>query len=157
MLPPPKQPPGRAPARGQITWVGLLLLALLAGGAYLAWTWVPVYLVRFQVRQTVKEYMNRAVKDRNDDQLKSDLSRTLAALHDQTWLDQAGRPYEAPLVNVEPHAIVWERSEGPPPMLHVRVEYVHWVRYPFLQRVVQHPVVVEDDNDLTPPVWGASN
>ena len=57
MLRPPPYPSPRG-SRGQITWVTASFLALLASAGYLAWVWIPVYVVDFESKQVVRDYMH---------------------------------------------------------------------------------------------------
>ena len=63
---------------GQITWVGAVLLLALAGGAYAAVVFVPVYLLHYEGLQVVRDYGNRAVRDQDDGQLGGDDQARLA-------------------------------------------------------------------------------
>ena len=59
--------------RGGISWVTLLLLVLVVGGAYLAWIWVPLYFDHYTVKQVVRDYMNQAIKNPDDEALRRDM------------------------------------------------------------------------------------
>lgn len=144
-------------ARGQITWVTAAILAALVGGSYLAWVWVPVYIVDFQARQVVRDFMNRAVKNRNDAQLRADLVRSLARLGTDVVVGERGELEEVPAVAVAPADLVWERdTSGPAPVLHVAFDYVRVVELPLLDRSVEKTFSVEFTQDISIPDWGPS-
>ncbi len=119
MVPLPKS--SRPSPRGAVTWVGLLLLVLLAGGAYLAWTWVPVYVIHYEARQVVRDFGNQAVKNPNDAAAGGghgdEAPRRLGP-----WPDgPRGRRAPRPVVDLRPQDVTWERVE--PASLHVAFEY----------------------------------
>ena len=144
-------------ARGQITWVTAAILAALLGGGYLAWVWVPVYIVDFQARQVVRDFMNRAVKDRNDDRLRADMIRRLEMLATDQVVDERGEPATVPAVALAPGDVVWERdTSGPAPTLHVAFEYVRVVELPYLDRTVEKSFTVDFTQDISIPDWGPS-
>ena len=97
-------------ARGGISWVTAFFLALLVGAAYLAWTWGPVYVVHYEVKQVVRDYMNQAVKEPNDDQLVQDMLHKLRVLDQIEMPDENGRLVAVPTVRVSPDAVTWERD-----------------------------------------------
>lgn len=143
--------------RGQFSWVTLVLLAALVGGAYLAVVWVPVYVVHFEVRQVVRAHINRAVKDRNDEQIIKALCLRLAALDSTPSVDASGRAVKVPTVEVSPGDVTWERdTSSTPPMLHVAFEYVRVVTYPFIDRTEEHVMSVDFNEDIAIPNWGPS-
>jgi hypothetical protein len=138
-----------------VTWVGLLLLVLLVGGGYLAWVWVPPYLLHFEVKQVVHDYMNRAVHERNDTQLVANMTAKIAALAQVDGFDAFGRPARVPAVVVDPSSVTWERdADASPPTLHVAFEYEMAVTYPFLETRASRVFTVDLENDLTRPDWG---
>jgi hypothetical protein len=142
-------------ARGQITWVGLLLLVLLVGGGYLAWVWGPVYVLHYEVKQVVRDYMNQAVRDRNDVQLVENMTRKLASLAQVDGVDAYGRPARLPAVALVPADVTWERNaDARPPTLHVAFDYERTVTYPFLETTASRVLSVQLDNDLSTPDWG---
>ena len=51
---------GKAATLGQVA---------LAGGIYLGWTWIPVFIVHYEVKQVVRNFGSLAVKNRDDAQL----------------------------------------------------------------------------------------
>jgi hypothetical protein len=93
MLPPPFDParasgaprPGgarsglRRSERGEITWVTLLLLVGLAAAGY-GCRCGPVYVVHYEVKQVVREFINQAVRNPNDGELVGKMVHKL-----ETW------------------------------------------------------------------------
>jgi len=141
--------------RGQFSWVTLVLVVGLAAAVYLGAVWAPFYILHYEVKQTTRDYMNRAVKNRDDAGLVGQLSSRLAALDTTEEIGDDGRKSKVPTVQVAPEDITWERdTSSQPPMLHVAFEYVRMVRYPWLERVDEHRLTVELDLDLTVPNWG---
>jgi hypothetical protein len=141
--------------RGQFSWVSLLLLAALVGGGYMAVVWVPIYVVHYEVKQTVRDFMNRAVKNQNDAWLVTGLCQRLADLDSTEEVDERGRKTRVPSVVLEPRDVTWERDTTvTPPMLHVAFDYVRVVKYPWLERTEEKTLSVDFTQDLAIPVWG---
>jgi hypothetical protein len=145
----------RRPERGQVSWVSMVLLAILVSAVYLGVVWIPVYLVHYEVKQTVHDYMNRAVKDRDDAKLVKELCQRLAALDEAVEVGEDGRTYRTPTVEVTPDQVTWERdTSASPPMLHVTFEYVRVVKYPWLNREQERVMTVDFTEDIAIPNWG---
>jgi len=141
--------------RGQVSWVSLVLLLTVVGSVYLGKVWIPVYLVHYEVKHTVREYINRAVKTRNDEELVKNLCQQLAALDTTEEEGEDGRIRRVPSVVVQPSDVTWERdATGPALMLHVAFEYVRVVRYPWLNREQEHLLSVDLTEDISVPIWG---
>jgi hypothetical protein len=144
----------RAP-RGQISWVTLLLIVLVVVGAYLAWVWVPVYYENYAVKQVVRDYMNQAIKNPNDEGLRSNMVLKIRSLAEVEGVDRWGRPARLPAVPLEDRDVRWERdTRSQPVMLHVSFDYVREVNLPLLDRVVSKTFSVDLTSDLTIPNWG---
>lgn len=140
--------------RGSISWVTLLIVTSLVVGAYLAVVWVPIYLVHHEVKQVVRNYVNLAVKDRNDEALVADMCRKLRSLDDVEGVDETGAPAKVPAVNVWPQDVTWERDTSVrPPTLRVAFEYVRVVRYPFLDRTEEKVLSVDYTDEIGIPQW----
>jgi hypothetical protein len=167
MIGPPLEParrsgalPGRPGSarrgeRGGISWVSLLLLALVVGGAYLTWVWAPLYFENYTVKQTVRDYMNQAVKNPDDESLRRNLVLKIRSLDGRDVVDEYGRKTRVPSVALEERDVIWERdTRSQPPMLRVAFEYARDVEYPWLDRTETKVFVVDLSNDLTPPDWG---
>ncbi len=141
--------------RGGVTWVSLLLLVLVVGGAYLAWVWAPIYLENYEVKQVVRDYMNQAIKNRDDEALRRNMVLKIRSLDQKSVLDEYGRTIRVPTVPLEERDVAWERDAGSqPPMLRVSFEYAREVAYPVLDRTTTKVFVVDLSNELTVPDWG---
>lgn len=144
----------RAP-RGQITWVTLVLLVLLGASGYLGWVWGPVYFENYAVKQVVRDYMNRAIRDRDDATLRRNMVHKIRSLSQVDAVDPHGRPVRLPAVALEERDVSWERdAQSQPPMLRVSFEYVREVPLPLLDRTATKVFLVELSNDLAPADWG---
>jgi hypothetical protein len=142
--------------RGQFSWVTLLLLVSFVSAVYLAVVWVPIYVLHYEVKQTVRDYMNRAVKNADDTFLVNNMCLRLASLDTTEEVGEDGRKVRTPTVVVEPHEVTWERdASSRPPMLHVAFEYVRVVKYPLLDRTVEKVLAVDFTEDISVPTWGS--
>jgi len=150
--------PPRRYERGGVSWVTLLILVALIGGVYLVIAWAPIYVVHYEVKQTVRQYMNQAVKDQDDESLVRNLCLKLRSLDSTTVVGESGKPELVPSVVVAPEDVTWERDrQSTPPMLHVAFEYKRQVRYPFLSDAPREWIGrIDFSNDLTLPDWGPS-
>lgn len=141
--------------RGEITWVGLILLAAAVAGGYLAWVWFPVYFENYAVKQVVRDYMNQAIKNSDDDGLRRNMVLKLRSLAELEAVDEEGRPVKVPAVVVDEGRVVWERhAESQPPMLRVAFEYEREVALPVLERTTTKVFSVDLTNELSRPDWG---
>jgi len=151
----PPQSPAARPARGAVSWVSLLLLVLVVGGGYLAWTWGPVYLLQIEVRQVVRDYMNQAIKNPNDAVLVEKMLHKLRTLDEQEVPDESGELVTVATVQVEAADVTWERDmDSEPPMLHVAFTYTRAVPYPLLARWTEKTLSVDVTQDLAKADWG---
>lgn len=151
----PTSSPFHRHQRGGISWVTALLLALLVGGGYLAWTYFPVYVLHYEVKQVVHDYANQAVKNSNDAELVANMVHKLATLDTQAQLDDRGQVVQVPTVQVEGRDVTWERdTSSAPPILHVQFDYTRTIEYPLLHRWTEKTLHVDITNDLTRPDWG---
>jgi len=142
-------------ARGAISWVTFLLLLLLAGAGYLAWMWGPVFLVHFEVKQVVRDYMHQAVKEPNDQQLVQAMIHKLQVLDDIEVPDDSGVLTAVATVQLDPEDVTWQRdAAATPPMLHVAFDYTRWVRFPLMARWTAKTLSVDLTEDLARPDWG---
>src|SRR5690349_14619285 len=123
----------RRTERGAVSWVSLVLLAVLVGGGYLAWVWVPLYYDNYAVRQVVADYMNQAVKSRDDADLRARLVQSLEQVAVIDGVDAAGRPAKLPAISVDERDIAWDRDDATR-TLHVSFGYARQVVYPYLGR-----------------------
>jgi hypothetical protein len=151
---------GRSPllaGRGAITWVTAVLLLALAAGAYLAWVWGPVYVVHYEVAQVVQDYMNQAVKNRDDSDLVEKMCQKIRALHTEERAGVDGRPERVPAVEVRPGDVSWERDlAATPKMLRVSFAYTRTIEYPWIGQAVEKTFEIRREGDLTVPDWGPS-
>lgn len=154
--PPPSSSLARL-ARGGASWVSVLLILLLVGGGYLGWTYLPVYWLHMEVKQSVRRFMNEAVKNPNDAALVARMIHKLRTLDKQEVLGTDGRPVEVPTVDVEAQDVTWERdTTSTPPTLHVAFEYTRTVTYPLLGRSTEQTLSVDLTEDIDVPDWGPS-
>ncbi|HTN54198.1 MAG TPA: hypothetical protein VML50_17445 [Anaeromyxobacter sp.] len=148
-------PPGALPrARGSVNWVTLLMVSVLVGGGYLGWVYVPLYLAHFEVKQVVREYMNQAIKDPNDDRLRDNMVAKLKILDTVVVTGQDGKPEKVPAVDVRAEDVVWEREpDATPPTLRVAFQYVRTVEFPFLDRRTEKVFTIDLTQDVSVPNW----
>jgi hypothetical protein len=140
--------------RGQFSWVTAVLLIGLVVGGYLAVVWGPVYWLHTEVKQVVRQSVNRAVHDRNDEKLVRELCEKLKTLDQVPGEDEAGRPASVPAIQVQPSEVTWERDlEAKPIVLHVAFEYVRVVRYPLLDRTVEKTLAIDLTENIEVPKW----
>lgn len=134
--------------------LSVLLLLALAIVAYLGWVWVPIYSEAYEVKQTTRGFMNRAVKNPHDDELVEGLSKKLEALHRVRTIDEEGRATDEPAVVVPVEDIHWVRdTDSRPPILRVSFSYERQVTYPWIGKTVTKIFEVRLENDLTVPIW----
>ncbi|HVO18530.1 MAG TPA: hypothetical protein VMU15_04695 [Anaeromyxobacter sp.] len=133
----------------------LALLAILAGGGYAAWMWLPVYLVHIEVKTVVRDYMNRAVHELDDAKLVEDMLHKLRTLDEQEAPGEDGAPARFPTVQVAREDVTWERDlSATPPSLHVAFGYTRPVAYPLVGRWTAATLWVDLTSDLSRPDWG---
>ncbi len=144
----------RAP-RGAISWVTLLLIAAVVVAGYLLWVWAPIYYENYGVKQVVRDYMNQAVKNPDDEGLRRNMVGKIRSLVYVDALDAWGRPTQVPAIALEERDVAWERDlRSQPPTLRVAFQYVRDVDLPLLDRTTSKVFTVELSNDLTRPDWG---
>jgi len=141
-------------ARGGVNLVTLFLVAGLATAAYLAWVFGPPYVLHYEVRQVVRDFANRAVKDPNDAELVRDMVRRIRALDETRAVDESGKPVTVPTVDLREQDVTWERSSDPP-SLHVAFEYGRTLELPLLDRSIERVYRVDLRTDIQVPSWGA--
>jgi hypothetical protein len=144
----------RPSERGEVTWVTLLLLVGVASAGYWLWVWGPVYVLHYEVKQVVHEFMNQAVRNRNDGELVRNMVHKLETLALVDGEDAYGAPARVPAVSVDPAAVTWDRAQAEPPTLHVTFDYERSVTYPFLERTGTKVFTVDVEGDLSRPNWG---
>jgi len=147
--------PARAGARGAVTWVTVAMVLGLAAAGYLAVVFGPAYVLHYEVKQVVRDYGNRAVKNPNDAELLQDMVQKIRSLHSTAGVNDAGRPVRTPTVDIRVQDVAWERSADPP-SLHVAFEYPRTLELPWLDRTVEQTFRVDLTMDLAKPDWGPS-
>jgi hypothetical protein len=141
--------------RGAITWVTLLLVVAASVSGYLLWVWAPIYYENFAVKQVVRDYMNQAIKNPNDELLRRYMVAKIRSLVQVEGVDGFGRPARVPAIPLEERDVTWERDRSTqPPMLHVSFDYTREVTLPLLDRTASKVFTVDLSNDLTIPDWG---
>jgi hypothetical protein len=140
---------------GKITLVGLGMLLGVVAAVYLAWMWIPVYVVHVEVEQLVRHAGNEAVRDSDDTQLVATMVAKLRGLDRQTLVGEDGRRHTVPTVDVTAEDITWERSSEQH-QLHVAFDYRRAVPYPLLDRVLERTMSVDLTMDISRPDWGTS-
>ncbi len=141
--------------RGAITWVTLLLLVIVFGGGYLTWVWGPIYFENYAVKQVVRDYMNQAIKNQDDETLRRNMVLKLRSLAELDTVDPYGQPVRVPAVVVEEGDVTWERdTRSQTPVLRVSFEYAREVAYPVVDRTTTKTFAVDLSNDLTAADWG---
>jgi hypothetical protein len=135
-----------------VTWVTLLMLAGLAAGAYLAFVLGPPWVLHYEVKQVVRDFGNRAVKDMDDAGLVRGMVDKLRTLQHVAAEDDAGRPVRVPVVDLDPRDVVWERTADPP-TLHVQFEYARVLELPGLNRTLTRIYRVDERMDISRAKW----
>jgi hypothetical protein len=131
-----------------------LLLVLLVGLAgYLGWVWLPLYFDHYAAKQVVTDYMNQAVKNRDDAALRQSMVKKLASLSQVMGVDAYGAPAKVPAIQVDERAVTWERDEATK-SLHIAFEYDREVVYPLVNRTAVKTFNVDKTFDVSLPDWG---
>ena len=133
-------------------WVNLVLLLAVALAAYLGVVWYPVVADQYQAKQITRDFINQAVKNRDDAALILGLSQRLAQVRKLEGVDEDGEAWSAPAVDVPPDAIGWERDVEAK-RLRVWFQYEREILYPFLDRSTVRLFTVDLDEDITVPQW----
>ncbi len=141
--------------RGQISWVTLLLIAAVTAGGYLGWVWLPLYFENYTVKQVVRDYMNQAIKDRDDATLRRNMVLKIRSLDHVEMVDYRGERVSVPAIPLEEPQVEWERNDNPPPgTLRVAFAYERRVVYPILDRTDVKVFEVDLTGDLARADWG---
>jgi hypothetical protein len=153
-MPPSSSPRRRSLERGAFTWVTFLLLVLLVVGGYLAVVWGPVYLVRYEAAMTALEFANKAVHNKNDENLVQELCNKLAGLNTVKAPETDGTVSLVPAIEVRPEDVTWERNDKvTPPTLHVAFTYTTIVYLPLLDRFTEATFHIERTQEIQPAKW----
>ena len=138
--------------RGTASWVTLLIVLGLSAAAYAAYVFGPPAVLHYEVKQVVRDYGNRAVKDPDDAGLLRGMVDKLRTLQSATVVDEAGRAQRLPIVDLQPTDVEWERTADPP-TLHVRFEYPREFELPGLHRTVTRIYRVDERMDISRAKW----
>jgi hypothetical protein len=134
----------------------VLLLSLTAAG-YLAWVWVPVYALHYEVKAVVRDYGNRAIHNPADAELLQAMCAKIRSLDEVKGADESGNVLLRPAADVQPQDVSWERdAAASPPTLRVAFEYRRDVYYPLLERWEEKTMRVDVKMDLARADWGRS-
>jgi len=141
--------PARRGERGAVTWVTLLLLALLVAAGYLLRVWGPIYVVHYEVKQVVRDFGNQAVKNPNDAELVERMCQRLQALDRAPVRAPDGTLEVVPVVEVHPQEVAWARDgSSVPPRLRVTFAYRRQVHYPIFDAWRETEMQVDVEMDL---------
>ncbi len=141
--------------RGGISWVTLLLLLVVTATGYVGWVWVPLYFEFYTVKQVVRDYMNQAIKNRDDEALRRNMVLKIRSLEQVETVDERGRAALEPAIPLEERQVAWERdASAQPPTLRVAFDYERRVFYPILDRTAVKVFQVDLTGDLTAANWG---
>jgi len=144
----------RSSERGEITLVGLGMAVALLAGLYLAWMWVPVYVVQYEVKQVVRQFGNQAVHDPLDGPLVEAMVTRIRALDSSERVGDGGERRKVPTVDITAQDVTWERLADH--QLRVAFEYTRTVPYPLLDRRLERTMSVDLTMDISAPDWGTS-
>ena len=136
-----------------MSWVTVVLLLAVAGGAYLAWVWLPLYFDHYTVKQVVADYANQAVKNADDAQLLRDMAAKIRSLARVDGVDAAGRPAKVPAIPLDEQSVTWQRDTSAR-SLHVAFDYERTVVYPLIDRTDVAVFTLDKTYDLNLPDWG---
>jgi hypothetical protein len=141
--------------RGGISWVTALLLALVVGGGYLGWVWVPLFFEHYAVKQVVRDHMNQAIRNPDDEGLRRNMAHKLRTLAQIDGVDAFGRRVRLPAIDVDERQVAWDRNgAAEPPTLRVAFAYEREVVYPILDRAAVTVFQVDLTGELTRADWG---
>jgi hypothetical protein len=135
------------------SWVTILMLLVLAAGAYLAFVFLPPAVLHYEVKQVVRDYGNQAIKNRNDAELVEKMLQKIRSLQQDDAVDEAGRRVKVPVVDLRREDVTWERI-AEPPTLHVAFEYPRTLEFPWIDRSIERVYVVDLTMDQTRADWG---
>lgn len=140
------------PARGEITWVGVLLLLLAAGAGWVAWAAVPAYMLHIEVKQVVRDFANQAVKSTADEALVERMAERIRGLAQVEEAAPDGRPERRPAVDLRAQDVTWERLPGD--QLRVAFDYEREIPLPLVERRVPRRFSVDLTLDVARAEWG---
>jgi len=113
---------------GKISFGGLVLLLLIAGGIYLGVMLVPVYVDNFTVKEAVTVAHNRAAQGIDDDSIRNVVMERTSRLGYHWERDRFDRDIRVPGLGLQPEQIIIERSTVTPSMK-IQVDYERRIRF----------------------------
>ncbi len=141
---------------GKITWVTVVMVAMLLGGGYVLYVWGPIYMDHYDVRQTVRGVANSAVMNPDDEHLKADLLAKLRSVRLEEFIDsESGQKTRRPVVNLQPQDLIWERdTRATPPTVHIAFDYVRQIHLPIFNKTQEKPFHIDMTIEISRAEWG---
>lgn len=112
---------------GKISFGGLVLLSLVAGGIYLGVMFVPFYVDNLDVKEAVAAAHNRAAQTTDDDSLRNTIIERTSHMGTHWERDQFDRDILVPGLGLTRDQILIERSDVTP-SVRIQVDYERRVR-----------------------------
>lgn len=112
---------------GKVSFGGLLLLALLAGGVYLGVVFIPFYVDNLDVKEAVAAAHNRAAQRAPDSTLRNTIIERTSQMGSHWEVDQYDNDVLKPGLGLTEEQILIERSEVTG-SVRIEVEYERQVR-----------------------------
>jgi hypothetical protein len=112
---------------GRISFGGLVLLTLVAGGIYLGVMFVPFYVDNLDVKEAVAVAYNRAARTTDDESLRTGIIESTSNMGTHWERDQFDRDILMPGLGLTPEQILIERSDVTRD-IRIQVDYTRRVR-----------------------------
>ena len=112
---------------GKISFGGLVLLTLVAGGLYAGVMFVPFYVDNLDVKEAVAAAHNRAAQTADDDTLRNVIIERTSEMGSHWERDQFDRDIQVPGLGLTPEQITIERSDVSG-KVRIQVDYTRRVR-----------------------------
>ncbi len=113
---------------GKISFGGLVLLLLIAGGIYLGVMFVPVYVDNFTVKEAVTVAHNRIAQGADDESIRNVIMERTSRLGYHWERDRFDQNIRVPGLGLQPEQIIVERSMVTP-SVKIQVDYERRVRF----------------------------
>jgi hypothetical protein len=113
---------------GKISFGGLVLLLLIAGGIYLGVMLVPVYVDNFTVKEAVTVAHNRIAQGADDESIRNVIMERTSRLGYHWERDRFDQNIRVPGLGLQPEQIIVERSMVTP-SVKIQVDYERRVRF----------------------------
>ena len=113
---------------GKISFGGLVLLLLIAGGIYLGVMLVPVYVDNFTVKEAVTVAHNRIAQGADDESIRNVIMERTSRLGYHWERDRFDQNIRMPGLGLQPEQITIERSMVTP-SIKIQVDYERRVRF----------------------------